>query len=146
MRRPSREERKSIKVARKILNHYHLLWPVPGGSKVTSHFGRRWGKDHQGIDIAAREGSHILAADDGVAAFSGKMGGYGRVMVISHLNGLFTVYAHNKVNYIKKGERVSRGQVIGQVGRSGKATGPHLHFEIRKNGHAINPSYALFKE
>ena len=141
----TRKERRSVKIAKRILKRHHLLWPVPSKQKISSHFGKRWGKAHRGIDIAAARGTHILAADDGVVVHSAKMGGYGRTIVIAHHNSLFTVYAHNKINYVREGERVARGEVIGQVGQSGKATGPHLHFEIRKNGQAVNPSYALFK-
>lgn len=136
---------RSVAMARSLLQHHNLKWPLPSKRKISSHFGRRWGKDHQGIDIAALEGTPILAADDGVVVFSGRMGGYGKVIVLAHYHGLFTVYAHNKKNLVEKGSRVGRGERIGKVGQTGKATGPHLHFEIRKNGQAINPTYASFK-
>ena len=118
-------------------------WPLPGGRKVTSSFGRRWGRPHKGIDIAAPVGAHILAADDGIVVFSGWMQGYGRTTVIAHRHGLFTIYAHARKNFTKKGDRVYSGQVIAQVGVSGNATGPHLHFEIRKHGQALNPAYVF---
>lgn len=123
-----------------------FIWPVPSAKKVSSKFGRRWGKGHDGIDIPARSGSHILAVNDGVVVYSGSgFGGYGNVMILSHRYGFFSLYAHNKVNYLKKGQTVHKGQVIAQVGSTGKSTGPHLHFEIRRDGKALNPQFILSK-
>ncbi|MCK5072521.1 MAG: peptidoglycan DD-metalloendopeptidase family protein [Bacteriovoracaceae bacterium] len=117
-----------------------LLWPVPSSKKISSGFGRRWGRPHEGIDISARKGSHILAAQSGVIVYSGdQLGGYGKITVISHKNGFFTVYAHAQRNFTKAGDRVHRGQVIAQVGSTGRSTGPHLHFEVRRNSKALNP-------
>lgn len=104
------------------------------------------GKKHDGIDIPARSGSHILAVNDGVVVYSGNgFGGYGNVLILSHRYGFFSLYAHNKVNYAKKGETVHKGQVIAQVGSTGKSTGPHLHFEIRRDGRALNPKFIITK-
>lgn len=127
-----------------------FLWPVPSSRKVSSHFGKRWGRPHEGIDIAAREGASILSISDGVVVYAGKgkgLTGYGNIIVISHRNGVFSVYAHNKKNYVNRGESVHRGQVIGEVGQTGRSTGPHLHFEIRYDGEALNPKqlYSLSK-
>lgn len=115
-------------------------WPVPSSKRLTSKFGKRWGRAHEGIDIAARVGTSIVAADDGIVIYSGNdLSGYGNLTVISHAGGLFTVYAHAKKNFTKKGQKVYRGQVIAQVGMTGRTTGPHLHFEVRHNSKAINP-------
>lgn len=117
-----------------------FLWPVPSSKRVSSGFGRRWGRKHEGIDIAARRGAHIVAADDGVVVYSGKeLGGYGNITVIAHDAGFFTVYAHADKNYTRKGQKVYRGQVIAAVGSTGRSTGNHLHFEVRRDSHAFDP-------
>lgn len=121
-----------------------FLWPVPASTTISSGFGHRWGRAHEGIDISARVGSHIVTAADGVVVYSGsEIGGYGNITVIAHKNGFFTVYAHAKSNFTRQGQRVYRGQVIAQIGMTGRTTGPHLHFEIRKNGEAIDPTNFL---
>lgn len=118
-----------------------FLWPVPSSSSITSGYGHRWGRAHEGVDISAHVGAHIVAAAEGVVVYSGsEIGGYGNITVIAHKNGFFTVYAHAKNNFTHQGQRVYRGQVISQVGMTGRTTGPHLHFEIRKNGEAIDPT------
>lgn len=117
-----------------------FIWPLPSVKKISSKFGRRKGRPHDGIDIPARSGSHILAAADGIVVYSGDgLGGYGNLTVISHLNGYFTVYAHSKKNFTKKGDKVVSGQVIAQVGNTGRSRGSHLHFEIRREGKALDP-------
>jgi murein DD-endopeptidase MepM/ murein hydrolase activator NlpD len=117
-----------------------FAWPVPSSKKVTSKFGKRWGKNHEGIDIAARVGTSIVAVDDGVIIYSGNdLSGYGNLTVISHSGGLFSVYAHAKKNFTQRGQNVYKGQVIAQVGMTGRTTGPHLHFEVRHDSKAINP-------
>lgn len=121
-----------------------FLWPVPASTTISSGYGHRWGRAHEGIDISARIGSHIVAAAEGVVVYSGsEIGGYGNITVIAHKNGFFSVYAHAKSNFTKQGQRVYRGQVISQIGMTGRTTGPHLHFEIRKNGEAIDPTSFL---
>jgi len=124
-----------------LLKSGEFLWPVPSSNKLSSNFGQRWGKAHEGVDIPGRVGAHIVAAADGVVVYSGdEIGGYGNITVIAHKNGYFTVYAHAKTNYTSQGQRVFRGQVIAQIGMTGRTYGPHLHFEIRKNGQAIDPT------
>lgn len=119
---------------------HRLLWPVPSSNRLSSHFGHRWGRPHKGIDIAAKGGSHILSADSGVVIYSGRsLRGYGNMIVIRHAGGLYTVYAHNRKNLVRKGQKVHRGEVIGQVGKTGRSTGNHLHFEVRHGDRAINP-------
>ncbi len=116
------------------------IWPVPSSSRISSGFGRRWGRHHDGIDIPARNGAHIVSIDSGVVVYSGKeMGGYGNITVVAHKNGIFSVYAHASKNYTAKGQKVHKGQVIALVGSTGRSTGPHLHFEIRRNSKALNP-------
>lgn len=116
-----------------------FIWPVPSSKKISSHFGKRGSRKHEGIDIPARSGSNILAARDGKVIFSGRMRGYGNVVVIKHDGGYHTVYAHNKRNYARKGQSVSTGEVIALVGNTGRSTGSHLHFEVRKNNVNQNP-------
>lgn len=128
----------------RYLQSGEFLWPVPSSNKTSSGFGQRWGRNHEGMDIPGRVGSHIVAASEGVVVYSGnEIGGYGNITVIAHKNGFFTVYAHAKVNFTKTGQRVYRGQVISQIGMTGRTYGPHLHFEIRRNGEAIDPSHYL---
>lgn len=106
---------------------------------VTSEFGWRWGRRHNGIDIGMPIGTDIKAADGGVVTFSGTKGGYGKCIIIDHGANLETRYAHNSKLYVKKGDKVFKGQTIAASGNTGVSTGPHLHFEIRKNGTPINP-------
>lgn len=114
-----------------------MVWPVEG--RVTSYFGWRWGSFHSGIDIAAPAGTPVLAADSGMVSYRGWNGGYGRLVLIDHGNGIVTAYAHLYDYAVSVGDRVEKGQVIGYVGSSGNSTGPHLHFEVRVNGVAKNP-------
>lgn len=124
-----------------LLTSGEFLWPVPSSNRMTSGFKERWGRKHEGIDIGGRVGSHIVAAADGVVVYQGdEIGGYGNITVIAHKNGYFSVYAHAKVNFTTRGQRVYRGQVIAQIGMTGRTYGPHLHFEVRKNGQAIDPT------
>jgi LysM repeat protein len=124
-----------------LLTTGEFLWPVPSSNKISSGFKNRWGKKHEGVDIPGRVGSHIVAAADGVVVYSGdEIGGYGNITVIAHKDGYFSVYAHAQTNYTKQGQRVYRGQVIAQIGMTGRTYGPHLHFEVRKNGQAIDPT------
>ena len=95
---------------------------------------------HAGIDFAAPSGRKIIAADRGTVIFSGWWGGYGKATILDHGNNITTVYAHQSRIVTKKGQQVEKGQLIGYVGSTGYSTGPHLHFEVRKNGTPINPS------
>ena len=115
-----------------------FLWPVEGS--VISRFGRRglWGW-HRGVDIKAPRGAPIRAAATGTVVFSGRQSSYGRVIKIAHANGLSTIYAHNSANFVKAGDRVTAGALIGAVGRTGHATTSHLHFEIHRGGVANDP-------
>ena len=131
----AKAKRKSVAVQSK----HRLQWPVPGGV-LTSRYGKRRGKKHDGIDIGARRGTEIRAAAGGTVKFSGwGPTGYGLMVIIKHPHSLTTVYAHNSKNLVKKGQRVRRGEVIALIGKTGRATGPHVHFEVRNDTHARNP-------
>lgn len=122
-------------------DHNRFAWPV--GGKVMSPFGVRHGRRHDGIDIKAVSGTPIHAADSGKIVYAGSMRGYGNLILIRHKDDFFTAYAHNKKNGVKEGEKVKRGDVIGHVGRTGRATGSHLHFEVREGEKARNPMFFL---
>ncbi len=111
----------------------------PSRGTLSSRFGSRWGRVHTGIDIANKTGTPIYAADGGKVSFSGTNGAYGYLVIIDHENGYQTYYAHCSKLLVKKGERVYKGQHIANVGNTGRSTGPHVHFEVRKNGTPINP-------
>jgi murein DD-endopeptidase MepM/ murein hydrolase activator NlpD len=114
-----------------------FIWPVSG--PVTSGFGWRWGRMHEGIDIGAASGTPIVAAAAGTVIYSGWMGGYGNLVVLDHGGGLATAYAHQSVVAAGVGQFVSQGQVIGYIGCTGHCFGSHLHFEVRVNGAAVDP-------
>jgi lipoprotein NlpD len=116
---------------------YKLRWPVDG--TITSRFGTREGRAHDGIDIGAPKGTDVRAAAAGEVVFSARHGGYGNLVVVRHADGLVTVYAHHSVNLVRKGQSVSPGQIIAKVGDSGRASGPHLHFEVRQGVEPQNP-------
>lgn len=119
------------------------IWPASGA--VTSGFGWRdspWGggsESHPGIDIANSLGTPIVATADGQVVQSGPAGGYGNVVQIDHGNGITTIYGHNSSTIVNVGESVRKGQVIAYLGSTGKSTGPHVHYEIRINGTAVDP-------
>jgi murein DD-endopeptidase MepM/ murein hydrolase activator NlpD len=113
-----------------------LIWPVNG--PITSGFGWRWGRMHEGIDISAPCGTLIHAAASGTVIYSGWADGYGNFVVIDHGNGLATAYGHQSAIYVSGGA-VSQGQTIGAVGSTGHSTGCHLHFEVRVNGNPVDP-------
>jgi len=124
-----------------------LMWPANGS--LTSGYGWRThpvfgGKRfHNGIDIGAAHGSNVVAADSGTVIISAYSSGYGNYIVISHGNGMTTLYAHLSSRSVSSGTTVSKGQVIGLIGSTGVSTGPHLHFEVSVNGSRINPMSKL---
>jgi murein DD-endopeptidase MepM/ murein hydrolase activator NlpD len=122
---------------------YVFRWPITG--QITSNFGWRHGRVHKGIDIwnAAKSHAEIHAALGGIVVRAGYAGSYGNLVVIDHGGGWVTYYAHLSRITVSKGERVATGQQLGYMGQTGRATGYHLHFEVRKNGKAINPLLVL---
>ena len=114
-----------------------LIWPLNG--RITSMYGWRRGRHHDGIDIAARIGKPILAAANGTVIFSGWRSGYGRMVVIQHNRWLKTLYGHTSKNNVRRGQKITQGQVIALVGSTGRSTGPHLHFEVRTSQGAQDP-------
>lgn len=115
-----------------------LIWPVRG--KLSSRFGPRNGRGHDGIDIPAKTGTPIVAAAAGRVIHSGRgLGDYGRVVIVKHEGYYSTVYAHNRRNRVEKGDFVEKGEVIGEVGSSGNASGPHVHFEVRRKRQPLDP-------
>ncbi len=113
---------------------------VPTSGRLTSEFGRRWGRMHSGIDLAASTGTPIYASDNGIVVESEyQSNGYGNIIKIDHQNGFVTYYAHCSALYVNVGDVVAKGDKIAAVGNTGRSTGPHLHFEIRKDGTAQNP-------
>jgi murein DD-endopeptidase MepM/ murein hydrolase activator NlpD len=109
-----------------------LQWPMKNPI-LTSPFGTRWGKLHEGIDMAAAIGTPVYSAAPGVVLYSGdQVKGYGRMLVLQHEGNLVTVYAHNSALKVRTGERVRVGQEIALAGDSGRSTAPHLHFEVRR--------------
>ena len=118
---------------------------LDGPAKLSSEYGMR--KDpftgrpafHDGIDLSARHGTPIRPYRSGTVTYSGWKSGYGRVVVVKHEDGLESVYGHTSKNLVQEGDRVDENTVIAKVGSTGRSTGPHLHFEIRKQGQAVNP-------
>ncbi|WP_245918298.1 peptidoglycan DD-metalloendopeptidase family protein [Leptospira ellinghausenii] len=139
---------KNASSSRVVLKKIFIL-PVPQ-SRVTSRFGRRvdpFNKYnrvyHSGLDLAAKVGAPVLSAADGEVVFTGRNGGYGNSVTIQHKNGYKTVYAHCSQILVEVGETVKMGRVVALVGRTGTATGAHLHFEVFRNGKIMNPESAL---
>jgi murein DD-endopeptidase MepM/ murein hydrolase activator NlpD len=124
-------------------------WPVPAGGTLTSPFGMRYHpvtgeySMHTGIDIAAEEGEDVAAAADGRVRIAGEYGGYGYAVVLEHEGGYSTLYGHNSRITVRPGDEVRRGRKIAEIGSTGVSTGPHLHFEVRRNGSLIDPLAAV---
>lgn len=118
-----------------------FLWPTDG--PISSPFGRRRRGWHRGMDIKADHGAAVIAVAEGVVVASGVEPRYGRVVKIEHEDGFMTVYAHNDTNLVRVGDVVPAGHKIATIGRTGRATGWHLHFEIRRDGRVYNPLYLL---
>ncbi len=116
-------------------------WPVQG--VLYSRYGIRQGQRHDGIDIAAPEGTPIGAAAAGSVIYAGEQAGYGWIVILRHASGLLTLYAHASAVLVKQGEKVEAGQPVARVGRSGRTTGPHLHFEVREGTRPRNPLFYL---
>ena len=158
LKRLEREEDELIKKSNELANEIKglqgssskysegkMLWPLPSSRRITSPFGTRihpifkTKKTHHGVDIAGNMGSPILAAKDGKVIIAGWQGGYGNAIIIDHGGGITSVYAHCSKLIARVGQNVKKGEVIAKVGSTGYSTGPHLHFEVRKNGVVVNP-------
>lgn len=122
-----------------------MSWPVPGYNSISSPFGYRIHpilkkkKFHSGIDIPAPTGSNVIAGAPGIVIHSGTLGGYGKVVMVDHGEGIVTLYAHNSSLIASNGQSVNKGDLIARIGSTGMSTGPHSHFEVRKNGAYQNP-------
>ncbi len=114
-----------------------LQWPLRG--VLYARFGRKGRSPHDGIDLAAPAGTPVRTAGEGSVLFAGPQQGYGLLVIIEHVHGLVTVYAHNRDLRVRTGQQVREGQVIATVGESGKTSGPHLHFEVRQDGAPVDP-------
>lgn len=149
-KRREEERRKAAEAANNTYTSYsggsgQMLWPVSGHYNITSLYGNRihpifkTNKFHAGIDISAPLGTSILAAKSGIVIYSGWQGGYGNCVMISHGDGIVTLYGHHSKNLVSVGQYVEAGQKIALCGSTGYSTGPHLHFEVRVNGSTTNP-------
>lgn len=114
-----------------------MIWPVNGA--LTSGFGYRWGRMHEGVDIGVGTGTPVAAAASGRVITAGWAGGYGNLVVIDHGGGIATAYGHNSKLLVASGQQVAQGQIVALSGSTGHSTGPHVHFEVRVNGAAVNP-------
>jgi murein DD-endopeptidase MepM/ murein hydrolase activator NlpD len=129
------EQGEKSKVAYKKLD---FIWPVEG--KVSDVFEEAERKKHQGIDISSPLGTPIRASNAGRVLYSNNtIKGYGNLIILRHSEEYVTIYAHNEVNLVEEGTWAEKGQIIGKVGQTGRASGPHLHFEVRKNNKAMDP-------
>ena len=140
------KEEEAKKEASTINGVYLAVNPISGN--ITSRYGARESirdHTHKGLDIAAKTGTPIKAAAGGTIEYSGTMGGYGKLVIINHGNGIQTYYGHCSKLNVKVGETVEAGDVIAEVGSTGNSTGPHLHLEIRQNGKYVNPANYLYK-
>ena len=128
-----------LNLYRIAVEKYPFYHPIQTANRFTSGFGPRWGRMHNGTDFAAPHGTPIRSTADGIVTYVGWQSAYGRLIKIKHDFGIETRYAHLSKFRVKKGQRVSRGQHIGDMGNTGRSTGTHLHYEIRIGGKAINP-------
>jgi murein DD-endopeptidase MepM/ murein hydrolase activator NlpD len=131
------EARRRARKSARQQTSLQFSWPVRG--RLSSQFGMRKGRSHEGIDIAAKRGTPIFCAESGRVIHSGRLGSYGKVVIVKHAGRFRTVYAHASKLLVRKGEFVERGQKIAEVGSTGRSTGPHVHFEIRRSESPQNP-------
>ena len=129
----------TFKLDLSLMEKEHWAYPLPG-AHVISPYGNRGGKNHAGVDIKTKHNDEVLAAFDGVVTQSGPYYAYGNYIVIRHAYGFSTCYSHQSKNIVTVGQKVKAGEVIGYTGQTGRATTPHLHFEMRFKGRAINPN------
>jgi murein DD-endopeptidase MepM/ murein hydrolase activator NlpD len=132
-------ENKKIERNSVINGEEEFIWPIEDIFKISSVLGFRYGKFHPGLDIPAYAEKPVLAAMEGLVILSGYTDGYGRTIIIEHKNNFITRYAHNYANFVKKGDFVKKGQIIGLSGSTGNSTGNHLHFEVRCKDIPMDP-------
>ncbi len=136
--RPKQVASKSVQHPAASQGRVKLIWPAKG--KLTSRFGPRKNRMHDGIDLAAEEGTEIMAAAAGRVVYAdSRLSGYGNLIIVRHNTDMFTAYAHNKRNLVKRGDEVKAGQLIGYIGSTGRTSGSHLHFEVRRGETAVDP-------
>ncbi len=128
-----------LNIYRIALQKAPLSMPLTNAFRYTSGFGVRWGRMHEGIDLAGAYGSPIHVTADGVVTYAGWMNGYGNLVEVQHEFGMSTRYGHMSKIDVKVGQRVSRGDQIGDMGSTGHSTGTHLHYEVRIDGKPVNP-------
>ena len=122
-----------------------MQWPVPGNTRISSPYGNRihpilkTQKFHSGIDVPAKSGVTVVAAGQGKVVHSATLGSYGKVIILDHGGGIMTLYAHNSKLVVSVGDSVKKGDKIAEIGSTGLSTGPHLHFEVRKDGKYVDP-------
>lgn len=133
-RRELEERRSPVRVGR---SQGTLQWPVRG--VLYARFGRKGKEPHDGIDLAAPAGTAVKTAAPGTVLFAGEQRAYGLIVIVQHPGELITLYAHNRDLRVKTGQKVREGQVVATVGDSGRTSGPHLHFEVRKEGIPVDP-------
>ncbi|OGW39152.1 MAG: hypothetical protein A2Y97_13040 [Nitrospirae bacterium RBG_13_39_12] len=145
--------RNTIETVGEIKDYLHvqrdIYFATPKGLPVKGHISSGYGSRshpmsgakefHSGLDVSASPGSPVRATADGIVSFSGWSGGNGNLVVLEHGHGFSTFFAHNKVNKVKVGQKVKRDDIIGYVGTTGSSTGPHVHYEIWKDGRHVNP-------
>jgi murein DD-endopeptidase MepM/ murein hydrolase activator NlpD len=128
--------------AKAVYKKMDFIWPVEG--KCTNPFEDNERNRHQGIDISCSSGTPIKASNAGTVIYAGNtIKGYGNMVILRHSEEYVTVYAHNQVNLVEERDRIEKGQIIGKVGQTGRASGPHLHFEIRRNNKPVDPMLYL---
>jgi murein DD-endopeptidase MepM/ murein hydrolase activator NlpD len=137
MATPTATAAATSKPARYAPSPTQLAWPLKG--VLYGRYGVRAGKRHDGIDIAAPEGTNVGAAAEGTVIYAGEQAGYGSIVILKHEGGLVTLYAHNSRILVREGARVRRGEAIAKVGQTGRTSGPHLHFEVRDGTRPRNP-------
>ncbi len=141
--RSFRELKDLLEAKRSVLSSTPTIWPVKGlvtagyGYRLSPFTGQR--EMHEGLDIGAPHGAPILATADGVVSFAGPLGAFGNAVFLNHGHGFTTFYAHASSIRVKEGQEVKRGQVVANVGSSGRSTGPHVHYEVQVNGATVNP-------
>lgn len=132
------------KEAKSKPDEQEYIWPCKG--IVTSLMGPRRGRSHDGIDISAPFGAPIVAIKNGTVIFSGRMNGYGNLVIVKHSNNMFSAYAHMSQIKVEKGKKVKQGELLGLVGRTGRASATHLHFEVRNKTQVVDPMKVLPKK